>query len=252
LNEKAGAEIRIVIVGNKIVDHILQELSIHLIIIPLEKTAVTARDARLTSRGPMMRSVPTRQGHAAYQNGSDQGRGTVRNARVMRDVGFQRHAGPTQTPPASVFGLGRRLITGQRVWVGVFGCFKNVWVKRTPSRFSVVFCLGGRNPTKSVTRPQPPRGIAEVSGRETRPRHSRRYALLAHQARGAQPRRSPRDGRAKIRSYVKPAISASPATAEELTRKPPAFPQESGCAQHISRWNRRSIPCRSGAPLTKP
>ena len=61
-----------------------------------------------------------------------------------------------------------------------------------------------RNPTKSVAFPNPPRGIAVCSGRETRPRHSRRYELPAHQARGAQPGKSPRDGRAKNRFLCKP------------------------------------------------
>ena len=109
-----------------------------------------------------------------------------------------------------------------------------------------------RNPTKSVTFPKPPRGNAEVSGRANRPRHSRWYALPAHQARGVQHRRSPSYGRAKFRSYVNSAFSASPATADELTHKPPAFRPESGYARHISRWNRRSAPSRSAAPLTKP
>ena len=60
-----------------------------------------------------------------------------------------------------------------------------------------------RNPTKSVAFPKPPRGIAACSGRENRPRHSRRYALPAHQARGAQPEKWPRDGRANIRFLCK-------------------------------------------------
>ena len=109
-----------------------------------------------------------------------------------------------------------------------------------------------RNPTKSVAFPKPPRGNAEVSGRRNRPRHSRRYDLPAHQARDAQHRRSPSYGRAKFRSYVKSAFSASPATADELTHKPPALPPESGYARHILGWNRRSAPSRSAAPLTKP
>ena len=109
-----------------------------------------------------------------------------------------------------------------------------------------------RNPTKSVTFPKPPRGNAEVSGRESRPRHSRWYDLPARRARGAQHRRSPSYGRAKFRSYVNSAFSASPATADALTHKPPALPQESGCPRHILRWNRRSAPSRSAAPLTKP
>jgi hypothetical protein len=109
-----------------------------------------------------------------------------------------------------------------------------------------------RNPTKSVTFPKPPRGNAEVSGRKNRPRHSRRYGLPAHRALGAQHRRSPSYGRAKIRSYVKSAFSASPATADDLTHKPPAFPPESGRPRHILHWNRRSAPSRSAAPLTKP
>ena len=121
-----------------------------------------------------------------------------------------------------------------------------------------------RNPTKSVAFPKPPRGNAEVCGRENRPRHSRRYALPnrprhsrryalpAHRALGVQPRRSPSYGRAKIRPYVKSAFSASPATADELTHKPPALPQGTGCPRHSLRWNRRSAPSRSAAPLTKP
>jgi hypothetical protein len=113
--------------------------------------------------------------------------------------------------------------------------------------------LGGRNSKKSVTRPQPPRGNAEVSGRRNRPRHSRWYALSARRARGAQPRRLPRDGRAKIRSCVKSVISASLATAGGLTRKPPALPQGTGCPPDIfCAGNRRSAPRRSAAPWTKP
>ena len=109
-----------------------------------------------------------------------------------------------------------------------------------------------RNPTKSVTFPKPPRGNAEVFGRANRPSPSRWYDQPLCRARGAQPRRSPSYGRAKFRSYVKSVISASPATADGLTRKPPALPQETGCPRHILRWNRRSAPSRSAAPLTKP
>jgi hypothetical protein len=186
----------------------------------------------------------------------------------------------------AVFGLP---CLGCGVWVAVFGlrclgcavfglrCLgrvvfgvRGVWVARClgcavfGSRgFGVARCLGCavfglrgvwvlRNPTKSVTIANPPRGNAEVSGRENRPRHSRRYALPAHQALGAQHRRSPSYGRAKTRPYVKSVISASPATADEFTHKPPALPHESGCPRHILHWNRQSAPRRSGAPLTKP
>ena len=103
-----------------------------------------------------------------------------------------------------------------------------------------------RNPTKSVAFPKPPRGNAEVSGRENRPRHSRWYDLPAHQARGAQHRRSPSYGRAKFRSYVKSAFSASPATADELTHKPPATLEESGCPRHICTANRGPKPAIRG------
>ena len=140
----------------------------------------------------------------------------------------------------------KRLLTN--VWDGV-------WVGKKPLGGGLKVWFGLwvlRNPTKSVAFPKPPRDNAEVSGRRNRPRHSRRYALPAHQARGAQHRRSPSYGRAKFRSYVNSAFSASPATADELTHKPPAFPPESGCARHILRWNRRSAPSRSAAPLTKP
>jgi hypothetical protein len=103
-----------------------------------------------------------------------------------------------------------------------------------------------RNPTKSVAFPKPPRGDAEVSGRENRPRHSRRYVLPAHQARGVQHRRSPSYGRAKIRSYVNSAFSASPATADALAQKPPATLEETGCPRHICTANRGPKPAIRG------
>ena len=56
----------------------------------------------------------------------------------------------------------------------------------------------------------------------------------------------------KFGSYVKPVISASPATADSLTQKPPALPHGAGCPRHILHGNRRSAPCRSAAPSTKP
>ena len=153
----------------------------------------------------------------------------------------------------------RRRLRFASDWVGVskrlerlgwrLGWKKNLWVE--DSKCASVFWVL-RNPTKSVTFPKPPRGNAEVCGRENRPRHSRRYVLPAHRALGAQHRRSPSYGRAKIRSYVKSAFSASPATADDLTHKPPAFPPESGRPRHILHWNRRSAPSRSAAPLTKP
>ena len=133
--------------------------------------------------------------------------------------------------------LGAAMLGCSGLWVPMFGC-SGLWVLR--------------NPTKSVAFPKPPRGDAEVSGRANRPRHSRRYALPAHRALGVQPRRSPSYGRAKFRSYVKSAFSASPATADGRTRKPPALPQGTGCPRHSLRWNRRSAPSRSAAPLTKP
>ena len=134
----------------------------------------------------------------------------------------------------------------------VFG-WSDPWMLR--SLGAAMFGCSGlwvRNPTKSVTFPKPPRGNAEVFGRANRPSPSRWYDRPLCRARGAQPRRSPSYGRAKIRSYVKSVISASPATADGLTRKPPALPQETGCPRHILRWNRRSAPSRSAAPLTKP
>ena len=142
----------------------------------------------------------------------------------------------------------RRRLINSCVWVA-FG------FEKKPLGGGLKVCPGLwvlRNPTKSVTFPKPPRGNAEVCGRENRPRHSRRYALPAHRARGAQHRRSPSYGRAKIRPYVKSAFSASPATADALTRQPRAFPPESGCPRHILHRNRRSAPSRSAAPLTKP
>jgi len=60
-----------------------------------------------------------------------------------------------------------------------------------------------RNPTKSVAFPNPPRDNAVCSGRTNRPRHSSWYVLPAHQARGAQPEKWPRDGRAKVRFLCK-------------------------------------------------
>ena len=147
------------------------------------------------------------------------------------------------------FASDRRFVSACFAFGLAFGLEKNVWVRglRCMVRVWVL-----RNPTKSVTFANPPRGNAEVSGRANRPRHSRWYDLPARRARGVQPRRSPRDGRAKFRSYVKSVISASPATADRRTRKPPALPQGTGCPRHISRWNRRSAPSRSAAPLAKP
>jgi hypothetical protein len=155
--------------------------------------------------------------------------------------------------------LGVQILGCSGLWVRrslgapVFGC-SDPWVLRSLG-VQILGCSGLwvlRNPTKSVAFPKPPRGDAEVSGRANRPRHSRRYALPAHRALGVQPRRSPSYGRAKFRSYVKSAFSASPATADGRTRKPPALPQGTGCPRHSLRWNRRSAPSRSAAPLTKP
>ena len=118
-----------------------------------------------------------------------------------------------------------------------------IWVK---THLLVVRVWVLRNPTKSVAFPKPPRGDAEVSGRENRPRHSRRYVLPAHQARGVQHRRSPSYGRAKIRSYVNSAFSASPATADALAQKPPATLEETGCPRHICTANRGPKPAIRG------
>jgi hypothetical protein len=147
------------------------------------------------------------------------------------------------------FASDRRFVSACFAFGLAFGLEKNVWVRglRCMVRVWVL-----RNPTKSVTFANPPRGNAEVSGRENRPHHSRRYDLPAHRALGAQHRRSPSYGRANIRPYVKSAFSASPATADELTHKSPALPQGTGCPRHSLRWNRRSAPSRSAAPLTKP
>ena len=168
---------------------------------------------------------------------------------------------------APVFGCSdvrvlRSLILGcSGLWVQrclgapVFG-WSDPWVLR--SLGAAMFGCSGlwvlRNPTKSFAFPKPPRGDTEVSGRENRPRHSRRYALPAHRALGAQPRRSPSYGRAKFRSYVKSAFSASPATADGRTRKPPKVPFYLRFSQRRGRaaGSRPTIPAQamSGTPCS--
>ena len=141
----------------------------------------------------------------------------------------------------------KRLLTN--VWDGVWVGEKNLWAEDSKCGSVFGFCETQRNLSHSQSRraatpkfPAVKTGPATAAGTLYRPTKPAASNIGGRRATVAP----------KFRSYVNSAFSASPATADELTHKPPAFSPESGCARHILRWNRRSAPSRSAAPLTKP